>query len=316
VRVEINILQDTFLLVAKEKKNTSTKKTMACNGDFTNFNGCHGFCLFRPYTLEMSEFFETHECNNPIPTTATLYPAMCEQHASLMGLDKQWEEMPGVFRDIVYYVNNPETCPMILFEIFIMSQHIPWKVVSKVLLDPLCFWIIDEQHFAVVILFGYRFLGCTALREGNDRVLDENEHFSYVYVVDAIGQILGWISNGQEDIVSLQLSAEELVAIKWLKISQLVVYGFMLCFGANGMPRQLPNFIPEWQDAWRTRFKHWMEIHSSQVNVDQMWYHFEELIERVRACAIYAFAKPLDPTADQALEARLTEYEHMLGIQE
>jgi len=289
-----------------------------CDNQFDTFNGCNGICLKRPLNLHvLTDFFQDNKCNNLIG----MYPGMCEEHTDNFKLRKNWKEMPDDIKSVVYYISDPNKCPLVFFELFIMSHFIPWRIAVKILLEPLCFWIINEQHFALTILFGYRFLGTKACEENNVGFLLPDAKFSYAYVLDSICEILGWIMDGHEDTDSLRMTQDELIAIKWLKITQLVLHGFMLCLGANGMPRQIPNFIPEWQDVWKTRFTYWIELYLFNNVLDesqakQAWKYFDTLLEYVRICASYAFHDPgVTEQSIENLQQRVLEYEELFTEQ-
>jgi hypothetical protein len=257
----------------------------------------------------LEDFFEEHRCNNPL---SQLYPAMCNNHAKQFNMVEKWNDMPDSIKSVVYYISNPNECPLIFFELFIMGKFIPWRIAVKILLEPLCFWIINEEHFAITILFGYRFLGTKALESGDSDFLDSETKFTYAYVLDSVCQLIPWIMNGDENLPNI--STDELIAIKWFKVSQMMLNGFMLCFGANGMPRQIPNFIPEWEDVWRTRFKYWLGLHVANnaldnVQVDQCWGYFEKLLTYIRICVSFAFHNPESENSIENLYNRLVEHD-------
>jgi hypothetical protein len=281
-----------------------------CDKQFDSFQGCNGFCVQSGFTLNILEdFFEEHQCHNPV---SELYPAMCDKHAISFNMVEKWNDMPDYFKSIVSYISNPNECPLIFFELFIVGKFIPWRIAVKILLEPLCFWIINEEHFAITILFGYRFLGTKSLESGDSDFLDSETKFTYAYVLDSICQIIPWIMNANEDLENI--SADELIAIKWFKVSQMMLNGFMLCLGANGMPRQIPNFIPEWEDVWRTRFKYWLKIHFANnaldtSQVDQCWNYFEKLLSYIRICVSFAIHNPGSEKSIANLYNRLVEYD-------
>ncbi len=288
-----------------------------CDNQFGIFQGCHGICVKQKgFTLNILEdFFQEHQCHNPVLNTQ--YPAMCDKHAILFNLVEKWKDMPESIKSIVSYISNPNECPLIFFELFIIGKLIPWRIAVKILLEPLCFWIINEEHFAISILFGYRFLGTKSLESGDSDFLNSTSNFTYAYVLDSICQILPWMMNGDEDTNSLHLSVDELIGIKWFKVSQMMLNGFMLCLGANGMPRQIPNFIPEWQDVWRTRFKYWMLLHLANngldnSQVDQCWDYFEKLLSYIRICASFAIHNPGSKDSLENLYNRLVEYDESI----
>jgi hypothetical protein len=281
------------------------KKTQMCDPEYQYFNGCHGICVNN----------SNYQCNNPV---SEIYPGMCLQHFKDFQLEKDWNDIPEEIKQIVNYIFNPNECPLVFFELFIMSKFIPWRIAVKILLEPLCFWIIDEQHFAITILFGARFLQSKSLEANNTSFLEQSVDYSYAYVLDSICQILGWIMNGEELTSNLQMSKKEMINIKWSKITQMITHGFMLCLGANGMPRQIPNFVAEWQDVWKTRFKYWVELHIfnhilHENQLDEVWEYFGLLLTQVQNCASYAFVTNEDPNANENLQQRMLEYEEIFN---
>lgn len=277
--------------------------TTLCANQNGPHQGCNGFCIGSdPQEFEdVSEFFET--CKS-IPSL--VYPGLCEGHFQAFNLVRAWTDMPDVAKSLVLYLAKPETYPLALFEMLMLQMSLTYDFTIGLMLSPTCFWVLNEAHFGMLIRFGYINI---KLASGSDEM---ESNLSYVFVLEAICKILPWVLDGGEDLQTLRLDQEDLIAIKWSKIMYNVCNGFIAGFGPHGLPRMFPRFGANWKEAWEFRANFWIQFYSNLDSnfpgdfVEQLLAQLIECVETVAELSLEeSLSEPMNP---QEFQQTVLEY--------
>lgn len=250
---------------------------MQCPNQTGIWQGCRGFCLGQEVLLE--DLFET--CTAPLSTYH-----MCAFHADVLKQHVPQDYSPALLSMAIYLQDDKKFAPE-LFPVYTVAMGLNAADTSRLLLSPEFFWLLNPNVVCFIIL-------CGALPNITNHPEQVPRDFSYVYILDLLCEIMGWIIDGNEDVNAMGITKEHMSVIKWSKLSQCVAYAFNMVMLTT---RMFPSFDVNWEDKWRARMDHWLQvIWIDSFSQDQLLFIGElldGLIEILRIPAEHSQQEPL-----------------------
>lgn len=262
---------------------------MSCANQSGEWQGCRAFCLFEAANFGLENLFQT--CTAPIdPGSVT----MCAFHAKALNQKLDPSYSTALTSMMVYLQNDQEFQPE-FFPLYTVLIGLPAPDMARLLLSPEFFWLLTPPVFAFVIHLG-------ALPHAVAQRVPEA--MTYVYVLDMLCEIMGWVMDGGEDVEMLGMTHDQLTTIKWTKLMICCANAFNSVMLTSTL---FPPFAQGWEQAWLARVDHWARsVWQGNLSEDKI-----ELARFLLARMVDALAAPAQhsrlPPPDPGLIAQLVE---------